>query len=312
MQDRSNIIKVVISGLDFAGKTSILTALDNKFDFLQEIEELRPTVKVKYHKTDFLGNQVYFWDMGGQKKYRATYIEDKDMYFADIDLFLYVIDIQDEEAYAKSLNYLDSIMNYFKEEEMDIPVIVTFHKMDPEIRNNQKLLHNMEELQQKISERYSSFQLLFQSSSIFDIISIIQLISYGLSVFDKKFFELSELLEVYTLDEFECQSLILFDKNGIIVSEFYSQRIEPEIYVELLESIKEHLYLLKRMKEEEVETDFNFFMMEDNLVSYLHRITVNDHPFYVSVLLEKQLQDNLTETFPDFLEELTVILKDLV
>ncbi|MGV9172586.1 MAG: ADP-ribosylation factor-like protein [Promethearchaeia archaeon] len=312
MEDRLNTIKVLISGLDFAGKTSILTALDNKFDFLQEIEELKPTVKVKYHNTEFLGNEVYFWDMGGQEKYRKLYKQRKDMYFADVDLLLYVIDIQDEERYARSLEYLDSIMQYFIDENMNIPVIVTFHKMDPEIRNNQNFLNNMEDLRVKIAQKYSSFQFLFQSTSIFDIISIIQLISYGLSVFDEKFFELSELLERYTLDKFECKSLILFDTNGIIISEFYSERIEPAIYVELLESIKEHIFLLKRMKEEDIETNFNFFTMENSLVSYLHQVSVNDHLFYVSILLEDRLQDNLTEIFPDFLEDLTTILGDLI
>ena len=312
MEDRTVTIKVIISGLDFAGKTSILTALDNKFDFLQEIEELQPTVKVKYHNTEFLGKDVYFWDMGGQLKYRNFYRNRKSMYFADADLILYIIDIQDEKRYKKSLEYFDSIMSYFQEENMNIPVIIAFHKMDPELRNNQNLIENIEKLQIEIAKKYPNFHILFQSTSIYDIISIVQLISYGLSVFDEKFFELSNLMEIYTLEEFDCSSLILFDKNGIIISEYYTERIKPEIYVELLESIKEHMFLLKRMNEEEVNSDYNFFSMEDHLVSYLHRISLDGHVFYISVLVEEQLQDNLVELFPEFLEDLDKILLEII
>ena len=51
-----NAIKIIVSGLDFAGKTSILTALDKKYNFQKEILELKPTIKVDYHKTVFLGS----------------------------------------------------------------------------------------------------------------------------------------------------------------------------------------------------------------------------------------------------------------
>ena len=50
-----NAIKIIISGLDNAGKTSILTALDKKFDFEKEIMQLKPTVKVEYSASNFLG-----------------------------------------------------------------------------------------------------------------------------------------------------------------------------------------------------------------------------------------------------------------
>ena len=91
-------IKVIVSGLENAGKTSILRAMSLKYDFRDEILELKPTIRVEYQRTDFLGRKVIFWDMGGQEKYRETYLSKTDIYFAGTDLFLYIIDIQDQES----------------------------------------------------------------------------------------------------------------------------------------------------------------------------------------------------------------------
>ena len=304
-------IKVIISGLDNAGKTSILTALDKKFDFQKDIMELKPTIRIEYHKTVFLGNTCYFWDMGGQKKYREIYKKKEDLYFAETDLLIYVIDIQDKERFEDSLNYLNSILAFFIKNNMDVPIIISFHKYDPELKGYPELNENIIELREYIIEKYPSFQILHQQTSIYDIISIIQLISYGLSIFDNKFFELSLLLEKYLI-EFNCSSLILFDKNGIIISEYYKDEINPNLYVQLIELIKEHLFLLKRIQEEDYKEDYNFTSMENNMLSYLHRLEFKKEIFFVSVQIKEELKDMLLERFSDFLVELTNIIESLL
>ncbi|MHA1291287.1 MAG: ADP-ribosylation factor-like protein [Promethearchaeota archaeon] len=304
-------IKIVVSGLDAAGKTSILTALDKKYDFQKEILELKPTIKVEYHQMSFLGRKVYFWDMGGQEKYRKIYQKRQDIYFDNTDLLLFVIDIQDKERFESSLSYLDMILTFFNKNNMDVPLIISFHKYDPELRGNEEILNDINTLREMILERYSSFKILFQQSSIFDIISIVQLISYGLSVFDDKFFELSELLEAY-LEEFKCLALILFDLNGIIISEFYNEIINADVYIELLETIKEHFFLLKRLQEEKYETNFNFYTIEDQLLSYLHRIKIKDEALYISVVIEEKLKENVFDNFADFLEDISNILSAIL
>ena len=305
-------LKIVLSGLDYAGKSSILTALDRKFDFEKYIAELKPTIKVEYNKRKFLGINIYVWDMGGQEKYRTLYEKNRDAYFSDTNLLLYIIDIQDKERFKLSLSYLHMILDYFDENKMDVPLIVSFHKFDPELRGNEDINNNIVELRELIFKKYPSVKVLFQQTSIFDIISIIQLISYALSVFDKKFFELSHLLETY-LEEFGCSSLILFDEQGIIISEFYSEEIGPESYIILLESIKEHLFLLKRMKEEEYETEYDFTTIENKLLSYLHKIKFgDDDTFYLSVLVKEEDKETLLDNFSDLVKEIDKIMKGLL
>ncbi|MHA1460392.1 MAG: ADP-ribosylation factor-like protein [Promethearchaeota archaeon] len=304
-------IKVIVSGLDNAGKTSVLTALNKKYDFQKEIMSLTPTIRVEYQATEFLKNRIIFWDMGGQEKYRKLYQEKQELYFADTDLLIYIIDIQDTKRIETSLTYLDAIIQNFKKNKMDVPLIISFHKFDPEFNRNERMIEEVETLREHLLKKYPSFKILFQLTSIYDIISIIQLISYGLSVFDEKFFNLSELLEKYLI-QFESESLILFDKNGIILSEYYKDNIEPEIYVELIESIKEHLFLLKRMQEESYETDYALSSIGEELISYLHRIELENESLFVSVVVKEKLKEPLLEKFSDFMFELTEILKPLL
>lgn len=304
-------IKVIISGLDNAGKTSILTALDKKYDFQKDIMELKPTIRVEYHKMNFLTTLVNFWDMGGQEIYREIYQKNQEVYFDGTDLLIYVIDIQDPNRFENSLEYLNSILQFFKDSDMNVPIIVTFHKYDPDLRNDETILTNIEKLREMIFNKYSTFKILFQRSSIYDILSVIQLVSHGLSVFDEKFFELSELLETY-LELFNSQALIVFDRNGIIISEYYSKEIETDTYIELLESIKEHLFLLKRMQEESYDENHNFFTIEDKLLTYLHRLKIKSEIFFASVVIKENQKEDFLDKFPDFLEDLTKILNELV
>lgn len=306
-----NLLKIIIAGLDNAGKSSILTALDKKYDFHKDILSLAPTIRVEYQATEFLKKKIIFWDMGGQEKYRRMYQQKQDVYFADTDLLIYIIDIQDQERFNASLEYLDMILHHFIKNKIDLPLIVSFHKYDPELRGDESINQTMEDIRELILRKYPTFKILFQQTSIYDIISIIQLISYGFSVFDESFFDLSDLLEEY-IGKFDCKSLIVFDKNGIIVSEFYNSEIEPEIYIELLESIKEHLFLLKRMQEESYETDFTFSSIGDSLLSYLHRIKLKEESIFISVIIQEKTKDQFLEKFSDFLESLTEILEPLL
>jgi small GTP-binding protein len=307
-----NAYKILLAGLDYAGKTSILTALNKKYNFQNEIIELKPTIKVQYNQTTFLGNLVFIWDAGGQSQYRELYQKRKEIYFAGTDLLVYIIDVQDNSRYEESLNYLDNILHYFVENEEDVPVIISFHKYDPEIRNDDLLNSNILKLKKAIVKKYPNLKILFQQTSIYDIISIVQLVSYGLSVFDKAFFDLSELIEDFLIHKLNGTALLLFDENGVIISEFYGDSITPNNYVDLIESIQEHLFLLKRMQEENYMLSYNFFSMENKLLSYLHTIKIDNQKFYISAIMEENLKENLLNHLPDLIEEITRILQSIV
>ncbi|MFX0012632.1 MAG: hypothetical protein ACFE9R_20135, partial [Candidatus Hermodarchaeota archaeon] len=220
-------------------------------------------------------------------------------------------DVQDKDRFLISINYLSLILLQFKNHRKNVPIIITFHKFDPDIHNNDDILSNVKLLKEIITKKNPYFNVLYQQTSIYDIISIIQLVSYGLSVFDESFYILSDLLEEY-LKEFCCKSLIIFDKNGIIISEFYNDIIEPETYVKFIESIKNHIFLLKRMQEESYELESNLSLIGNGLLSYLHKIGIGNQSFFISVVIQEHFKETFLEKFSDFLVDVKNLLEPLI
>jgi len=301
-----NDLKIILSGLDNAGKTSILTALEKKYDFQKKVKKLKPTVRVKYHQTKFLGNNIYFWDMGGQEKYRALYESKLDVYFDKAALFIYIIDIQDYARYESSIEYLTKLLYYIEENELDIPLIVAFHKFDPELKDDNAIIKNVQELSDKII-KLKQLKMLFLTS-IYDIYSIIHFISSALSIFNDNHLKLKELCKNY-LKDFGGKSLILFDQNGFIISEFYTDSLDYNIYIELLNSTTEQIILLKKIQEKQFKYDYGFTPINDHSVAYLHKIKFENEIFYVSVLIDEIGKEKLQNKISDFLNDLNGVLK---
>jgi len=62
--------KIVVTGLDNAGKTSLLIALEKKFAYESDLKKLKPTVRINRDNFTFLNQKIVRWDFGGQEKYR--------------------------------------------------------------------------------------------------------------------------------------------------------------------------------------------------------------------------------------------------
>ncbi|MHA1467985.1 MAG: hypothetical protein ACTSP6_07905 [Promethearchaeota archaeon] len=65
------------------------------------------------------------------------------------------------------------------------------------------------------------------------------------------------------------------------------------------------------MQEEDYEEDFNIFTIEQNLLSYLHKITVLQDSYYISVVIKEELKENLLEKFHSFVADVTEILESM-
>ncbi|TFF98279.1 MAG: hypothetical protein EU547_01945 [Promethearchaeota archaeon] len=277
--------KTLLAGLDYAGKTSIMLALNEKKGYIEKIKALKPTIRVEQIRIDFIGKEVIFWDLGGQERYRELYEEKKDFYFADTDVIFYIIDIQDQTRFSASLNYLSSILNHFRENDERIPVVIAFHKSDPEIKNDSNIINSIENLTNQINEKHSDFELLFQQTTIFDIVSIVKMISFGLATLNEDFFDLYTLLEEYS-GKLDSPGLFLLNENGMIICKFFKEPVEDHIYEKLSDSVKEHIYELKDLSEKKESAERKIFELGDGFRSYLHPINYRDTEYYMSILLK--------------------------
>ena len=129
MPSLSQKMKIAFLGLDNAGKTSILTGLKQKFDFMDQVSGLKPTLGVDRNSFSFkfLNTQVLQFDFGGQMKYRQEYLDHKDRYLSETDIIFYVIDIQDPLRFKESLTYFNEIAEYYQNESVKMNFVIFLH-----------------------------------------------------------------------------------------------------------------------------------------------------------------------------------------
>jgi ADP-ribosylation factor-like protein 5B len=98
MQD----LKVVIVGLNNAGKTSILYKL-----LLNESIETRPTIGSNVEEVLYKNIKFVMWDVGGQESLRPTWIS----YYSDTSVIIFVVDSTDRDRLPISKQELFLMLN---------------------------------------------------------------------------------------------------------------------------------------------------------------------------------------------------------
>ena len=127
-----NAKKVLIMGLDNSGKTSIVLCLKGVKN-LSSFSSLNPTRGFKINKFQALDSEYSIWDFGGQEQFREGYLNDFQNHIKESNKFIYVLDIQDQERFNKSLDYLDKIVILLRKYKVDIDFSIFLHKYDPDL-----------------------------------------------------------------------------------------------------------------------------------------------------------------------------------
>ncbi len=235
--------KVVFLGLDFAGKTSIITAITKRFGFEEEVARLKPTRRVARDTFRFLGLEFYRMDFGGQAQYREDYLKNPAKYLSGTDLIFYVIDAQDYNRYIETIDYLDQLLLFFKEEQDYPPICVLFHKMDPQFVKDRVINRKILTLKQALTRYSHDFDIFFFETTIFDIKSIMTAFSSGLSMIFEKMEIVSNLFSEISRN-YNSILIALFDAKGITIGEYYKPHLQLkekikiyEIYIKLQKQI---------------------------------------------------------------------------
>ncbi len=128
--------KIMLMGLDNSGKTSILFNLKKGTNILS-VYSMIPTVGLHVVNFEDEGTKFFVWDIGGQEKFRADFIENMDDYTLEVDEVIFVIDVQDIERYETSLEYLTKIVDGIKKDEHeDVVFSIFLHKYAPDLDKN--------------------------------------------------------------------------------------------------------------------------------------------------------------------------------
>jgi GTPase SAR1 family protein len=221
-QDKEEPHKILFTGLDTAGKSTIILAIQREFS---KIALLKPTRGAQRRIFEFLGKDIAEWDLGGQISYRISYLKNPDKYFDGTEILIYVIDIQNQSRIPEALSYLKDVVGQLKNLEIEPPIYVFFHKSDPALLRN--AINEMQtikvELKEKIKNAANYKQLFFYDTSIYNLPSIIKAMSeILLNLYPK-----SELIEK-TINEFarkvDSEGVVMIDDNSLIIGSFYKNQ----------------------------------------------------------------------------------------
>jgi small GTP-binding protein len=217
--------KIMLIGLDNAGKTSTLTALSEQYS---SIKKLLPTRGLVRQSMTVFGYEVMSFDMGGQAEYRDQYFENADKYFEAADLLIYCIDIQDNNRYDESLEYLGKVCETFEKFGFYPPILIVFTKMDPDLMNDVDLNKNRIALIDKIETICPKFDVGYVNSSIFDRNSIENLFSFALKRISTSNAVIEESIHQFIMD-IEARSCCLISSGGLVYGSYGETKQEEEM-----------------------------------------------------------------------------------
>ncbi len=296
-------IKVLFVGLGNSGKTSYLRAISQKFS---ELTEIRPTKGVERTEISLLGHLLKEWDLGGQEKYRASYIKNADLYLYDTNLLFYFIDVRDHKS-KESLEYFGKLVEIMRAFNQFPPIIINFHKMDPDISDSPELKEKIEKLSKKFSELSKGFTIYFYNTSIFDLYSLNKSFSEGISSLSPNREIFAAQLQWFS-SKLNAQAMLLLNENSLILSDYATNK-EIEVVSEISAPHFQNLF--------RTFTDFKLitknqavWQMEDSIILFNH-FNIDDNSLYLLTLSshEENIVKKFEKNFPKFKERITPLIQ---
>ncbi|TFF97583.1 MAG: hypothetical protein EU547_03930 [Promethearchaeota archaeon] len=136
--------KILMLGLDNAGKTSITLTFKKKKNLLSYLS-LKPTRKMNIEKFSTPQGDISIFDFGGQLKFRENTLKNFSKHLAGVKKIIYVIDIQARDRYDETIKYFSRIMEFIEKEPESIDISIFLHKYDPYITSI-KEFENIDEI----------------------------------------------------------------------------------------------------------------------------------------------------------------------
>ncbi|XP_065914926.1 uncharacterized protein [Dysidea avara] len=130
----SKEVRILMCGLDAAGKTTVLYTLK-----LGEVVTTIPTIGFNVETVEYKGISFTAWDVGGRDKIRPLWRH----YFQNTDVLIFVVDSNDRERISESR---DELKRFLSEDELkDCIVLVMANKQDlPNAMSVEEVTEKME------------------------------------------------------------------------------------------------------------------------------------------------------------------------
>ncbi len=297
--------KILFAGLANAGKTSLILTLRRQFS---DLSEIKPTKGIERSEMDILGFKILTWDLGGQDIYRAEYKKKEAIIFSETEIFYYLIDIQEEDSYEESLQYFKEIVEIYKLVDPEkIPYfVICLNKIDPNLimdftPNIVKMTSDLKAILQGLN--YKIFE-----TSIYNLQSVIEAFSWGISKFLPKQSELELILKQFLAD-FPAVSIVnLLEKHSMFLMQSYRNEEAHALFNLLKEGI---IAIIENMG-----ADLNILKFDINqtYMLYVEKLVILQREYYILFMGEdldyEAIQSSLINTYYSKIQN--VVQRDLV
>lgn len=220
--------KVIMVGLDNAGKTSLLNVMKGNFSALQDI---LPTKGVQREQLSLFGFPIISWDLGGQVQFRENwYFEKPELYFTEASLMIYVIDIQDNSRFPESGAYLTHILEILRALGENIPILIVLNKSDPGVVGTPQWEENIKILGEAINPILDSFGFSYDyaMTSIYQTDTVTQMFSTSLQKFSATTEIIKSIINEYGTS-FNAEALSLISTEGMIFASFSKNETSKDL-----------------------------------------------------------------------------------
>jgi len=112
-------VRIVVLGLDNAGKTTILKKLAD-----EDISHITPTQGFNVKAVQSGAFKLNMWDIGGQRRIRPYWKN----YYDETDLLIYVIDCSDRTRFEETGEELEELLS--EDKLTGVPVLIYANKQD--------------------------------------------------------------------------------------------------------------------------------------------------------------------------------------
>ena len=112
-------LRILLLGLDNAGKTTILRSLAS-----EDVTHITPTQGFNIKSVASEGFKLNVWDIGGQRKIRPYWRN----YFENTDILIYVIDSADRKRFEETGHELQELL--YEDKLLNVPLMIYANKQD--------------------------------------------------------------------------------------------------------------------------------------------------------------------------------------
>ena len=144
-------MKVVVAGLNYAGKTSLINRLINDMNY-NDMINLEPTIGANVDEYQSEKIDLILWDLGGQQDHINDYLETPERFFVQVDVLIFVVDSQDDVRYLEAVKYLNDLTNILAFLTENPYFVVLLNKADSDVVNDPDFQIKIEYLTDKISD----------------------------------------------------------------------------------------------------------------------------------------------------------------